>query len=75
MNFLCKFTFAVLAVALSLTNATLLRSKSEATVTVAQAEKLSLFCETEDPFDYCQWDHIETQVHIRQSWAGHVRTI
>ena len=57
-NFLIVF-----AVTVSLAQSTLLRSTSPDSVTVAQGDKLSLFCESDDPYDYCQWEHVDQQVY------------
>jgi hypothetical protein len=59
-SYMCKFAI-VLAVACMVSEATLLTSNSPDSLTVAQGDKLSLFCESDDTFDYCQWEHIDTQ--------------
>jgi len=40
----------------------LLRSSSSKSVMVSQGEKLALFCESQEPFDYCEWKNLKTQV-------------
>ena len=70
-TFLCKITcLVVTALLLSLTAASadpenpVLRSNSPKTLMVSQGDKLSLFCESEDPFDYCEWKNLVTKVHF-----------
>jgi hypothetical protein len=54
---LCPVLLAALAAAQP--ENPLLRSQSPDALMVAQGEKLSLFCETTDPFSYCQWQSKE----------------
>ena len=42
----------------------LLRSSSSHMLMVSQGEKLSLFCESQEAFDYCKWKNLKTQVIV-----------
>jgi hypothetical protein len=70
----------VFATALAFSAATLIVSKSAESFTVAQGDKLSLFCQSDEPYVYCQWEHINKQVliagkslHRRRGMVPHVQ--
>ena len=54
----------VLATVLAFSAATSIVSKSPDSLTVAQGDKLSLFCQSDEPFVYCEWEHVNKQVDI-----------
>jgi len=65
-TFLCKSLVLLSAVLLPLAAAevepddTMMKSKPPKTMMVAQGDKLSLSCEMDQPFDYCNWQDSKT---------------